>query len=199
MAASKNKHSYRSPRPKASDQTTTKQEHPDRHTHTHKPQANQMTSLSECKQRCPTGHTVHTHTRGLDALPIHFILQNHPSAPPPKFSLELSDLSQQQNRSDTGPVHCQSSLELTGMGLVLVPGHLKDANRQLQAWLPLPTCVSASLKGGHWQMREPAPKYVSPKGAFLHKREEIPAGYFQRRKVLKTEASHPLRYLTLVP
>lgn len=36
-------------------------------------------------------------------------------------------------------------------------------------------------------------------GAFLHKREETPAGYFQRRKVLKTEASHPLRYLTLVP
>lgn len=63
-----------------------------------------MTSLSECEQRCPTGHIVHIHTRGLDALPSHFILQNSLSAPPPKFSLELSDLSQQQNLSDTGPV-----------------------------------------------------------------------------------------------
>lgn len=51
--------------------------------------------------------------------------------------------------------------------------HLKAANRQLLAWLRLPTHRSASLKGGHWQMREPAPQVCLSKelGVLLHKRE----------------------------
>lgn len=150
-------------------------------THTRKPQANQMTSPSECEQRCATGHIVHTHPRGLDALPTDLPLHNHLSVP--QFSLGLWDLRQQQNPSDTGPEYCHSSqvhrvgagpnwngvLGETGLNLpqpTSRTGPLKAAKRQLQAWLPLPTRPSASLKDeSTW------PSCVSPRkelGALLH-------------------------------
>lgn len=154
MAASKNKHSYRSPQPKTSDQTTTKQEHPDQHTHTQTTARPNDVTGSEHSEAQRGTSSIHT-PRGLDALPIHLTRQNRLSVPsfPWGFGTLASSRSQvilgQSVAAATGSQGWGWSESEIGLNLqqsVPCAGPPMAAEMQSQACLPLPNGLSLPLK-----------------------------------------------------